>query len=43
MGIDYLNLVFNYTNLRPTNIIVENKPSSEKLRFIDFEITSYFP
>jgi Choline/ethanolamine kinase len=43
MGIDCLNFVFNYTDLGPTNIIVENKPNSRKVRIIDFEIASYFP
>jgi predicted unusual protein kinase regulating ubiquinone biosynthesis (AarF/ABC1/UbiB family) len=43
MGMDCLNFVFNHTDLRPTNIIVENKPNSKKVGIIDFEIAGYFP
>jgi predicted unusual protein kinase regulating ubiquinone biosynthesis (AarF/ABC1/UbiB family) len=43
MGIDCLNFVFNHADLRPTNIIVENKLNSGKVGIIDFEIAGYFP
>jgi hypothetical protein len=42
MGMDCLNLIFNYADLGPMNIIVENKPNSGKLGVIDFEIAGYF-
>lgn len=43
MGMDCSSFVFYHADLGPTNIIVEDKPSSGRVGIIDFEISGYFP
>lgn len=43
LGMDCSSFIFYHADLGPTNIIVEDEPSSGKVGIIDFEISGYFP
>ncbi|KAF1984262.1 hypothetical protein K402DRAFT_381476 [Aulographum hederae CBS 113979] len=43
IGMDCSDLVFHHTDLGPTNIIVEDEPSSGETGIIDFETAGFLP
>jgi thiamine kinase-like enzyme len=43
LGMGCTQFVFYHADLGPTNIIVEDQPSSGRVALIDFEIAGFFP